>query len=149
MSKGCVDRWDKDEAYKNQMFKNEGSKEELQSWDARMREELGNHAEYPQQRQLREQIHLGRLKIKQSANVALLVKQHNGYHLAVTIVRGREKRTEDGRGGNPMQEEQQANPFSSSSSQWDGWWTSSWWHKSWQWTATSFPLWLKAKLECL
>ena len=28
---------------------------------------------------------------------------------------------------------EQAHPSSSSSSQWDGWWTSSWWDKSWQW----------------
>ena len=33
-----------------------------------------------------------------------------------------------------MQEEQQAHPSSLSSSQRDGWWTSSWWDESWQWT---------------
>ena len=54
MFEGCVDRWDKDEAYKNQMFINEDSKEELQSCDARMREELGDHADYNQPRELRE-----------------------------------------------------------------------------------------------
>ena len=133
-------RWDKDEEYRKQMFTNGRSKEELQSWDAQMREGLGDHAEYHQPRQLREQIHLGRLKIRQSANVALPVKQHNEYHLAVTIVRGLEQEQRIA-GGNSMQDEQQAHPSSLSSSQWDGCWTSSWWDKSWQWTAISSPRW--------
>ena len=70
------------------MFTNGHSKEKLQCWDARMREEFGDHAEYHQPRHLREQIHSGRLKIKQS--VAMRVEQHTENHLAVKIVRERE-----------------------------------------------------------
>ena len=50
-------RWEKDEEYRKQMFIKGHSKEELRSWDAQMREGLGDHAEYHQPRQLREQIH--------------------------------------------------------------------------------------------
>ena len=74
---GCVDRWEKDDGYRNQMFINGQAKEELQSWDARVREALGQHAEYHRPRQSREQIHSESLKIKQSANVALPVKQQS------------------------------------------------------------------------
>ena len=134
---------EKDERYRNQLFLKRHSKEELQSWDARMREELDNHAEYLQPRQLREQIHSGRLKIKQSANVAMLLKQHAGYHLAAQILRRREQKPRIA-GGSPMQEEQQSHP-SSSSSHWDDWWTSSWWDESCKWTEN--PRWFLAKFE--
>ena len=97
-----------------------------------MRVGLGDHAEFQQSRQFREQIRSRRLKIQQSANVALPVNQHTEYHLAVQIVREREQ-TQMIVGGNSMQEEQPANPSPSSSSQWDGWWTCSWWDESWQW----------------
>ena len=117
---GCVDRWKKCEARKKQMFMNTHSKQEPQSWDARVREELGGHAEYHQPRQLRFETNSGRLNFEQSANVALLVKQHTRYHLAVKIVREREQEQRIA-GSNPMQE---AHPSSSSSSQSDGWWTS-------------------------
>ena len=82
-----------------------------------MREGLGDHAEYQQSRQFREQIHSGWLKVKQSANVALPVNQHTEYHLAVQFVRKREQ-TQMIAGSNTMQEEQPANPSLSSSSQW-------------------------------
>ena len=91
-----------------------------------------NHAEFQQSRQSREQIHSGRLKIKQSAAVATLVKQDPEYHLAAGIVREREQEQRIA-GSSSMQEERQARPFSSSSSQWDAWWTSSWWDKSRKW----------------
>ena len=60
------------------------------SWDARVSEELGNHAECYQPRQSREQMHSGML-YGQSANVALPVKQHTEYHRPVKIVREREQ----------------------------------------------------------
>ena len=111
------------------MFINGHTKEGLQSWDARMEAGLGDHAKYRQPRQLHEQIFSGRLTSKQSANVAMPVKQHTECHLAVKIVREREQAQKKA-GGCPKQEEQQAYPSISSSSQWDGWWTSSWWDKS-------------------
>ena len=67
---GCLDRWEKDKTFRNQTFINGHSKEELQSWDARMRRELGDHAECQPSRQAGEQIHSGGLKMKQSANVS-------------------------------------------------------------------------------
>ena len=57
-----------------------------------MRKELGDHAENQQSHQSREQIHSGRLKFKQSENVALPLKQHAEYHLAAQIVREREQK---------------------------------------------------------
>ena len=57
-----------------------------------MRKELGDDAENQQSRQSRDQIHSGSLKIKQSANVALPLKDHTEYHLAVQIVREREQK---------------------------------------------------------
>ena len=59
----------------------------MQSWDARVGEEPGDHAENHQPRELREQLHSGSLKSKHSVNVALPAKQHTEYHLAVKIVR--------------------------------------------------------------
>ena len=56
-----------------------------------MRAELGGHAEYHQRRELREQIRSGRLKIKESANIAMPIKQYTEYHLAVTIISEREQ----------------------------------------------------------
>ena len=53
--------------------------------------ELGDPSEHHQTRQLREQIHSGRLNIKQSVNVALPVKQHTEYHLGVKFVRKSEQ----------------------------------------------------------
>ena len=122
----------KTETYRNQVFINGHAKEELQIWDARMREGLGYHEEYQQSRPLRELIHSGRLKIKQSAKVATRVKQDPENHLAANIVKEREQKQRTAR-RNPMQGERQAHP-SSSSSQCDGLWTSSWW-ESWKWTA--------------
>ena len=77
------------------------------------------------------QTHSGRLKLS-GEGTAMPVKQHTDYHLAVKIVEEGEQEQRIAR-SNPTQEEQQAHPSSSSSSQWDGWWTSSWWDKSWQW----------------
>ena len=75
------------------MFINEHSKKKnCKTGNARKRKELGDHAENQQSRQSREQIHSGSLKIKQSANVALPLKQHTEYHLAVQIVREREQK---------------------------------------------------------
>ena len=90
-----------------------------------MRKEFGEHAEYQQSRPFREPIHSGRLTIKHSADVVQLVKQHTEYYSAVQIVSEREQKQEN-ISRNPMQEEQQAHPSSSSSLQWDGSWTSSW-----------------------
>ena len=53
-------RWEKDEEYRKQTFIKGHSTEELRGWDAQMREGLGDHAEYHQPRQLREQIHFGK-----------------------------------------------------------------------------------------
>ena len=39
---GCVDRREKDEGYRNQMFINGHTKEELQSWDAQMKAGMQN-----------------------------------------------------------------------------------------------------------
>ena len=68
---------------------------EWQSWDVCVRKEFGDHADYQQARPLREQMLLGRLNIKQSADVDLLVRHHTEYHLAVQIVREREQKQED------------------------------------------------------
>ena len=92
------------------MFINGHSKEELQSWDARVREGLGDHAEFQQSRRLREQIHSGMLNIQQSANVALPVNQHTEHHLAAQIVREREQKQRI-TGGSQMQKKQQTPIF--------------------------------------
>ena len=76
---GCVDRWEKDETYREQIVLNGHTKAELQSWDNKMGEELVEHA-YNQPYRLREQVQLGRLKIS----------QHTEYQLAVKIVKERE-----------------------------------------------------------
>ena len=91
-----------------------------------MRKELGDHAENQQSRQSREQIHSGSLKMKQIENVALPLKQHTEYPLAVQIVREREQKQRVAGCNSMQEEEQQAQPSSSSWSQWDDWWTSSW-----------------------
>ena len=113
------------------MILNGHTKEKLQSLDTQMREGLGNSAEHHQPRQLREQIHSGRLKIKRSEGNAFPVKQHPEYHVAEQIVKEREQR-QGTAGRSTMQEAQQAHPFFSSSSHWDGWWTSLLWDKAWQ-----------------
>ena len=64
----------------------------MRSWDVKMRAGLGDHAEYHQPRQEREQIHSARLNIRQSNGSAMPVKQHHEYHLAVKIVRERKLR---------------------------------------------------------
>ena len=56
-----------------------------------MRDGLGDDTEYHQPRRLREQIHLGRLNIKQTEGHTLPVKQHHEYQLAVKIVKEREQ----------------------------------------------------------
>ena len=81
LHEGCVDRWKKDETYRHQMYINGHTKEELQSWDAQVREGLGDYAECHQPGQKRELIHSGWLKIKHNANVATPVKQDPEYHL--------------------------------------------------------------------
>ena len=49
-----------------------------------------------------------------------------------------------------MQEEkQQAQPSSSSWSQWDGWWANSWWDESCQWTERVSPRWLFSQFKWL
>ena len=68
------------------MTPNGHTKVELQSWGAPVREGLGDYAEYHQPRQLREQIHSGRLIIKQSEGNGISVEQHPGYHLAAMMV---------------------------------------------------------------
>ena len=47
-----------------------------------------NHANYVNK------VHSGRLKLKQSANVAMLLKQHSEHHLAANIIRDVEQKTE-------------------------------------------------------
>ena len=69
------------------MSLNGHTKAELQSWDTQMREGPGDNAEHHQPRQLREQVHLGSLKMKQTAGHTLPVKQHPAYHVAVKIVK--------------------------------------------------------------
>ena len=76
--------------YRQHMVITGHTKAELQSWDTQMRNGLGDHAEYHQPRRLREQIHLGRLNIKQTEGHTLPVKQHHEYQLAVKIVKERE-----------------------------------------------------------
>ena len=61
------------------------------------KEEPGDHSDYQESRQLREQMHSGRLNIKQSVNVALSAKQHTGCRLALQIVREREQKQDCGR----------------------------------------------------
>ena len=95
----------------------------LERWDTTMGEELGENAACNQPYRLREKIHVGRLKIKQVEGHTLPVKQLPEYHLAVKNFKGREQQRVAG--CNLRQEEPKANPSSSSSSQWDGWWTSS------------------------
>ena len=109
------------------MILNAHTKAELQSWHTQMRDGLGDNAEVHQPRQLREQIHLGRLNNNKLKDT-LPVKQHREYQLAVQIVKEREQQRIAGT--DFKQEEQEAHPSYSSSSQWDGWWTSSWWDKS-------------------
>ena len=89
---GCADRLEKDEHYRQQMVITGDTKAELQSWDTEMREGLGDDTEYHQPRRLREQIHLGRLNIKQTEGHTLPVKQHHEYQLAVKIVKERKPR---------------------------------------------------------
>ena len=114
------------------MFINGHTKEELQSLGAQMGEGLGDHAEYHQPRQLCEQIHSGKLKMKQSEGNASPVKQHPGYHRAAKFATELEQEQRISGGG--LEQEEQAHPSSSSSSPWDGWWTSSCVEdKSWQW----------------
>ena len=113
---GCADRWEKEKHYRQQMVTNGHTKAELQSWDTQMREGLGDNAEYHQPRRLREQILLGRLKIKQIGGHLCPVKQHHEYQLAVKIVKEREQQRIASR--NLGQEEQKTHPSSSSSSQW-------------------------------
>ena len=48
------------------MILNGHTKAQLQSWDTKLREGLCDNAAYHQPRKLREQIHLGSLKIKQT-----------------------------------------------------------------------------------
>ena len=76
---GCVDRWWKDEEERNNMFIS-GHKKEMQSWDAELEAGLGDHAEYRQPRQLREQIRSGKPKRRQSRGCAMPVKQSFEYH---------------------------------------------------------------------
>ena len=108
------------------------TKGEVQSWDAQM-EALGDRAEHRQPRQLREQIHSSKLKMKKSKGCAMPVKQHREYHLAVKVVREREQEQRIA-GSNSLQDEQQTYPSTSSSSRWDGWWASSWLDKTCQWS---------------
>ena len=109
-----VDRWEKRRSIQESNFHQRTYKEELQSWDARMRVGLGDHAEFQQSLQFREQIHSRRLKIQQSATFATPLKHDPEYHLAVRSVREREQ-TQRITGGNTMQEQQQPHPPSSSS----------------------------------
>ena len=81
-------------------------------------------------------MHSGKLTMRQSKGCAMPVKQSLGYHLAMKIVREGEQEQRIAV-GNPIQEEHQTYQSTSSSSQWDGWWTSSWWDKSWQWIENS------------
>ena len=78
---------------------------------------------------------LGKLNIKQTEGNTHPVSEHIEYHLSVKIVKEREQQRTAGR--NLRQEEQHAHLFFSSSSQWNGRWTSSWWDKSWQCKETS------------
>ena len=59
-----------------------------------------------------------------------LFQRNNPECWPVKIVEEREQRVAD---GNLKRDEPKGNPSSSSSCQWDGWWTSSRWDKSWQW----------------
>ena len=79
-----------------------------------MGEEVGQNAVSNQPHQLREQVHLGRMKIKQTEGHTLPVKQHIVYQLAVKIVEEREQQRVAM--ASLRQEEPKANPCSSSSS---------------------------------
>ena len=59
---GCAHSWEKDDDYRQQMILNGHTKAELQSWDTQMGDGLDDNVKYHQPRQLREQIHVGRLK---------------------------------------------------------------------------------------
>ena len=80
---GCADRW-KNETYRKQVFQqeHEGRTAKL----GHSSEGLGDNAEN-QPRQLREQIQLGRSKIKQTEVQTPSVKQNHEYHLSVKIVK--------------------------------------------------------------
>ena len=93
------------------MFINGHSQEERQSWDVPVREGLDDHAEFQQSRRSREQLHSGRLKFEQSANVATLVKQDSE---AQRIVKEREPKQRIACGIS-MQKERHGHPSSSSS----------------------------------
>ena len=61
----------------------------MEHWDQVMTENLGKDKSYNQPLKLRDEIHTGKLKIRQAHGQSLLVKQHPEYNLAVTIVRAR------------------------------------------------------------
>ena len=110
------------------MSKQGHHKAEMERWDTVMGEQRGEDTSYNQPFRLREKIHTGSLKIKQAHGQAVPVKQHPEYILSVQIAKEREQQRAVE--GNFRREEPETNPAASSSSQWDGWWTSSWWDKT-------------------
>ena len=73
---GCADRWNKDANYRQQMSeKKSNRKAEMELWDTVMNEHLGEDMFYSQPSKLREEIHTGRLKIKQARGQARPLKQ--------------------------------------------------------------------------
>ena len=134
---GCADGLKKMTHTDKQLSEQGRTKAEMEHWDTVMSEQLGEDASYNQPLRLRVNVHTGRwTKIKQADGQALPVKQHPESYLAVKMVTEREQQM--AAEGNLWQEESKANPSSSSSSQCDGWWTSSWRDMSWQWTERQF-----------
>ena len=80
---------------------------------------LGDHAEYRLPRQLREQIHGGKLKTWQNKGCFMPLKQSFEFRLAVKIVREREQKQKRA-GGSFHTGRTTSVPINSSSSQWDG-----------------------------
>ena len=79
-----------------------------------MGEEVGENAMSNQPYRLREQVHLGRLKIKQTEGRSLPINPHRDCQYAVKIVKEREQQRVAM--ANLRLEEPKANPSSSSSS---------------------------------
>ena len=118
----------------NRCPKKRHSKADMEHWDTVMTENLGKDQSYNQPLKLLEEIHTGRLQIRQAHRQALPVKQHPEYHLAVKLFQERERqRAAEGDLKREESKDEHATDPVSSSSHWEEWWSSLWWDKtSWK-----------------
>ena len=91
------DCWENMQKYKQQVSEQGHSKAEMEHWNTVMSEQLGEAASYNQPHRLREKIHTGRSRIKQTHGQALPVKQHPDHNLTAQIVTKSEKDREQPR----------------------------------------------------